>query len=243
MIRQQYQRVAEQVAQAAVKAGRDPSEVQLMAVSKTKPVELILEAMAGGAVLFGENRVQELSEKRPQFSTPQMQAFAGAPGFTPKASVEFHMIGHLQTNKAAKAVQHADMIQSVDSVRIAREISRACVAQEKTMPVLLEVNIGREAAKFGFLPEQVDEALGEIARLPGVFVRGLMTIPPFLDDKTQIRQFFSQMHKLFIDIRGKKMDNISMDMLSMGMSDDFEEAIAEGSTLVRVGSAIFGSRY
>ena len=226
MIRQQYQRVAEQVAQAAVKAGRDPGEVQLMAVSKTKPVELIREAMDAGAVLFGENRVQELAEKKPQL-----------PGCT------MHMIGHLQSNKAAKAVQFADMIQSVDSVRIAREISKACVAQGKDMPVLLEVNIGREEAKFGFLPEQVDEALGEIARLPGIFVRGLMTIPPFLDDKTRTRQFFSQMRQLFIDIRGKKMDNIVMDMLSMGMSDDFEEAVAEGSTLVRVGSAIFGSRY
>ena len=226
MIRQQYQRVAEQVAEAAIRAGRDPGEVRLMAVSKTKPVELIREAIAAGAALFGENRVQELSEKRPQLH-----------------NCEVHMIGHLQSNKAAKAVQHADMIQSVDSVRIAREISRACVGQGREMPVLLEVNIGREDAKFGFLPEQVSEALEEIAQMPGVFVRGLMTIPPFLDDKTRTRQFFSQMNQLFIDIRGKKMDNISMDMLSMGMSDDFEEAIAEGSTLVRVGSAIFGSRH
>ena len=214
------------MAEAATRAGRAPEEVQLMAVSKTKPIELIREAIDAGATLLGENRVQELSEKRPELT-----------GCT------VHMIGHLQTNKAAKAVQHADMIQSVDSMRIAKEISRACVAQGKGMPILLEVNIGREAAKFGFLPEQVSEAAAEIAQLPGIFVRGLMTIPPFLDEKTQTREFFSQMHKLFVDIRGKKMDNISMDTLSMGMSDDFEEAIAEGSTLVRVGSAIFGSRY
>jgi len=226
MIRQQYQRVVEQVAEAAIKAGRNPGEVQLMAVSKTKPVELIREAIATGATLLGENRVQELSEKRPQLQ-----------------NCEVHMIGHLQSNKTAKAVQFADMIQSVDSVRIAREISKACMAQGKNMPVLLEVNIGREDAKFGFLSEQVSDAIAEIAQLPGVLVRGLMTIPPFLDDKTRTRQFFSQMNQLFIDIRGKKMDNISMDTLSMGMSDDFEEAIAEGSTLVRVGSAIFGSRY
>ena len=233
MIRQQYQRVAEQVAEAAIRAGRAPEEVRLMAVSKTKPVELIREAIAAGATLLGENRVQELSEKRPQLP-PREAGVAGC---------EVHMIGHLQSNKAAKAVQFADMIQSVDSVRIAREISKACVSQGKDMPVLLEVNIGREDVKFGFLPEQVSEALEEIAGLPGIFVRGLMTIPPFLDDKTRTQQFFSQMMQLFIDIRGKKMDNISMDTLSMGMSDDFEEAIAEGSTLVRVGSAIFGSRY
>jgi len=225
--------VAEQVAEAAIRAGRAPEEVRLMAVSKTKPVELIREAIAAGATLLGENRVQELSEKRPQLP-PREAGVAGC---------EVHMIGHLQSNKAAKAVQFADMIQSVDSVRIAREISKACVSQGKDMPVLLEVNIGREDVKFGFLPEQVSEALEEIAGLPGIFVRGLMTIPPFLDDKTRTQQFFSQMMQLFIDIRGKKMDNISMDTLSMGMSDDFEEAIAEGSTLVRVGSAIFGSRY
>jgi len=228
MIRNQYQKVRDQLNEAAVKAGGKPEDVALMAVSKTVDVARIVQAIEAGAVLLGENRVQELSEKRPQLSTD---------------NVQMHMIGHLQSNKAAKAAQHADMIQSVDSVKIAREISKACTAQEKKMPVLLEVNIGCEAAKFGFLPEQLDEALSEIALLPGIFVRGLMTIPPFLDDKRQTAQFFSQMNQLFLDIRYKKMDNITMDVLSMGMSDDFELAVAEGSTLVRVGSAIFGSRY
>jgi len=214
--------VHEQVVEAAIKAGRKPEEVQLMTVTKTRELAQIREAMEAGAMLLGENRVQELAEKRPQLP-----------------NCEMHMIGHLQSNKVQKAVQHADMIQSVDSVRIAQEISKACVSQGKAMPVLLEVNIGRDEAKFGFLPEQVDEALAEIAKLPGILVHGLMTIPPFLDEKARTKQFFSQLYKLFIDIRGKKMDNICMDVLSMGMSDDFELAIAEGSTLVRVGSAIF----
>ena len=225
MIRQQYERVLEQIAAAAIKAGRDPSEVRLMAVSKTVDLTRIQEAIAAGATLLGENRVQELAEKRPVLH-----------------NCEVHLIGHLQSNKAARAVEHADMIQSVDSLKIAGEISKACVKQGKEMPILLQVNIGRDPAKFGILPEQLDDALNEIAAMPGIKTRGLMTIPPFIDEKTLIRKYFSQMRQLFIDIRGKKMDNISMEVLSLGMSDDFDLAVAEGSTLVRVGSAIFGSR-
>jgi len=230
--------VLEQIAGAAIKAGRAPEEVKLMAVSKTIEIARIQEAILAGATLLGENRVQELSEKRPQLPPRKICDFAG----TPVKNCEVHLIGHLQGNKASRAVEHADMIQSVDSIRIAGEISKACVKQGKEMPILIEVNIGRDPAKFGFMPEQVDEALGEIAALPGVNVRGLMTIPPFLDDKIKIREYFSQMRQLFIDIRGKKMDNITMEILSMGMSDDFDLAVAEGSTLVRVGTAIFSSR-
>jgi len=226
MIREQYQKVVEQVAQAAIKAGRDPNEVKLMTVSKTQPVAAIKEAIDAGAVLLGENRVQELSEKRPQLPLCEM-----------------HMIGHLQSNKVAKAVEHADMIQSVDSVKIAREISKVCIKLNKEMPVLLEINIGRDEAKFGFMREQVDEALAEIAGMPGIKIRGLMTIPPFFCGKVQTQEYFSQMKQLFIDIGRKKMDNICMDILSMGMSDDYDLAVAEGSTLVRVGTAIFGQRY
>ena len=219
--------------EAALRAGRGPNDVRLMAVTKTVGVPEILEAMEAGAALLGENRVQELAAKREQLPP-----------------VEMHLIGHLQSNKAAKAAVCADMIQSVDSVRIAREISDACGRLGKTMPILLEVNIGRDAAKFGFLPEQTEEALAEIALLPGILVRGLMTVPPICDTRTQTQKFFCQMYALWVDICAKKMDNIvkdklgapSMDVLSMGMSDDFELAIAEGSTLVRVGSAIFGGR-
>lgn len=211
-----------------------------MAVTKTVETPRILEAVAAGAALLGENRVQELERKRGELQ-----------GRLPEAGVpcEVHLIGHLQGNKAAKAVALADMIQSVDSVRVAREISAACQKQGKAMPVLLEVNIGRDEAKFGFLPEQAEEALGEIARLPGILVRGLMTVPPLDASPARTQNFFSKMRKLYVDIRAKKMDNSmggpdapALDILSMGMSQDFELAVAEGSTLVRVGSAIFGER-
>ncbi|MCL2106939.1 MAG: YggS family pyridoxal phosphate-dependent enzyme [Oscillospiraceae bacterium] len=230
MVRDNYLRVKAAVAEAALRAGRDPARVRLMAVTKTVEEGRILEAIGAGADLFGENRVQELERKR---------------GSLPLEGRELHLIGHLQTNKAAKAAACADMIQSVDSFRLASELSRVCVKMGKTQDILLEVNIGNEPAKFGFSPEQMDEELSKIAVLPGLRVRGLMTIPPFLENLSETAEFFSRMRKLFIDIRGKKMDNITMesfDCLSMGMSGDFEAAIAEGSTLVRVGSAIFGNR-
>jgi len=225
MMRERYERVLERVREAELRAGRTPGEVRLMAVTKTVGEPVVAEAIAAGVRLLGENKVQELARKREALDL---------------TGCEMHLIGHLQSNKAAKAAACADMVQSVDSLRIAREISSACVKQGREMPVLLEVNIGRDPAKFGFLPEETEAALAEIAGFPGISVRGLMTIPPFLQDGSQTRKFFSQMFRLFIDIRGKKMDNI--DILSMGMSGDFELAVAEGSNLVRVGSAIFGER-
>jgi len=231
-IAENYRRVLQQVEEAALRAGRDPKDVRLMAVTKTVDEALIQEAAAAGAVLLGENRVQELERKRPQFS-----------------ACEMHLIGHLQTNKAAKAAACADMIQSVDSVRLAAELERVCAKTGKVLPVLLEVNIGRDEAKFGFLPEQLEAALGEISAFSHILVRGLMTVPPYSENIHKTKNFFLQMQQLYIDIRGKKLDNISsgnaaagMDVLSMGMSGDYELAIAAGSTLVRVGSAIFGER-
>ncbi|MDR1927057.1 MAG: YggS family pyridoxal phosphate-dependent enzyme [Oscillospiraceae bacterium] len=226
-VRRQYARVREAVEEAAVKAGRPPGEIRLMAVTKTVDEALIREAIAAGASLLGENRVQELVRKRP---------------LLPLESCEMHLIGHLQSNKAAKAVECADMIEAVDSLRLARELSRCCEKQGKEMRVLLEVNIGSDAAKFGFAPAQTAQAAEEIAALPGIKVCGLMTVPPISDDQRQTAKFFSRMHQLFIDMRGKNVDNLSMDILSMGMSGDFPLAIAEGSTLVRIGSAIFGRR-
>ncbi|MCL1951540.1 MAG: YggS family pyridoxal phosphate-dependent enzyme [Oscillospiraceae bacterium] len=224
-LRDRYERVLERVREAELRTARAPGEVRLMAVTKTVGEPVIAEAIAAGASLLGENKVQELARKR---------------GALDLRGCELHLIGHLQSNKTARAVGCADMIQSVDSVRIAREISKECVKQGRELPVLLEVNIGRDPAKFGFLPEETQAALAEITAFPGILVRGLMTVPPFSGDMSQTRKFFSQMFRLFIDIRGKKMDNI--DILSMGMSGDFETAIAEGSNLVRVGSAIFGER-
>ena len=245
-LRDNYQRVLERVREAELHARRQPGEVRLMAVTKTVEEPVIAEAIEAGARLLGENRVQELARKRDALFHPNETAVS--PGSPDLADCELHLIGHLQSNKTARAVACADMIQSVDSVRIAREISNECVKQGKAMPVLLEVNIGRDPAKFGILPEATEEALAEIAAFPGISVRGLMTVPPFSREGSQIRKFFSQMYRLFIDIQGKKMDNISegagcaLDILSMGMSGDFELAIAEGSNLVRVGSAIFGER-
>lgn len=230
MLRDNLARVTERIHNAARRAGRSPDEIQLMAVTKTVDEAMIAQAIAAGVRLIGENKVQELAHKRDALNLE---------------GCEMHLIGHLQSNKAARAVACADMIQSVDSIRIAREISNACQKQGKTMPVLLEVNIGRDAAKFGFMPEETPEALAEIAEMQGIVPRGLMTVPPLTDDKIQTKKFFSQMYRLFLDIQGKKMDNISMytmEILSMGMSGDFELAIEEGATLVRVGSAIFGQR-
>jgi len=226
-LRDQYERVLERAREAEFDARGSTGEVRLMAVTKTVEESVIAEAIAAGARLLGENRVQELARKRDSLDL---------------TGCEMHLIGHLQSNKAARAVACADMIQSVDSIRIAREISGECVKQNRQMPVLLEVNIGRDPAKFGLLPEDTEAALAEIAAFPGISVCGLMTVPPFLMEESQTKKFFSQMYRLFLDIRGKKMDNIAMDVLSMGMSGDFELAIAEGSNLVRVGSAIFGDR-
>jgi len=235
-LRENYERVLERVREAELRAGRQPGEVRLMAVTKTIEEPVIAEAIAAGARLLGENKVQELVRKRSALFSEVPDETAVSLG----RNCELHLIGHLQSNKAAKAVACADMIQSVDSVRIAREISKECAKQGSQMPVLLEVNIGRDPAKFGFLPEDTQAALDEIAAFPGIIVRGLMTVPPFLQEDCQTRKFFSQMFRLFLDIRAKNRDNI--DILSMGMSGDYELAIAEGANLVRVGSAIFGER-
>ena len=230
-IAENYRRVSEQVAEAALRAGRSPGDIQLMAVTKTIDESAIKEAIKAGATLLGENRVQELERKRPNLPPCEM-----------------HLIGHLQTNKVAKAVAAVDMIQSVDSVRLAAEIERVCAKIGKVMPVLLEVNIGRDEAKFGFLPERLEAALDEIADFPHISIHGFMTIPPYSGNSHKNKNYFLQMRQLYLDIRAKKLDNIrrgsmsGLDVLSMGMSGDYELAIEAGSTLVRVGSAIFGER-
>ncbi|MDR2647814.1 MAG: YggS family pyridoxal phosphate-dependent enzyme [Oscillospiraceae bacterium] len=231
-VRAQYARVLEQVQTAAIRAGRHEDDVRLMAVSKTVDEPLMLAAMEAGATLFGENKVQELVRKRPQF---------------PAETCEIHLIGHLQSNKATKAVETADLIQSVDSLKLAKELSRVCAIKHCAIDVLLEVNIGRDAAKFGFMPEELPEAAAEISQLEGIVTRGLMCVPPFCVNSSQTAKFFLNMYHLFLDNSTKKMDNRCMgtlpwDILSMGMSGDYEAAVAEGATIVRVGTAIFGSR-
>ena len=225
-VEENWKAVSEAVREAAVRAGRSPDDVSLMAVTKTVNPVYINHAVSLGATLIGENKVQEFLGKKP--------ALCGA--------YEAHLIGHLQTNKVRQIVGEVDMIQSVDSVRLAREIGKYAEKKGIVCDILLEVNIGRDPDKFGILPDAVEETACDIAEIPGVRVCGLMTVPPFDSDLEKTRGFFSNMHQLFIDIAAKKIHNIVMHTLSMGMSGDYPQAIAEGATLVRVGSAIFGSR-
>lgn len=222
-----YKAVKERVQNAAVKAGRSESEVRLMAVTKTVESVYINRVLDLGADLIGENRVQEFLGKKDELHL---------------SGVEKHLIGHLQTNKVKQIVGEVDMIESVDSLHLAKEISRVSAAKGIVTNVLIEVNIGREESKSGVLEEQLEELLYQTARLDAVKIKGLMTIPPVCESEKEAADYFSAMHQAFIDIKGKNIDNVDMDILSMGMSGDFEAAVANGSNIVRVGSAIFGAR-
>ena len=225
-VTENYRRVKEKVAEAAIKAGRNPEEVRLMCVTKTIEPAYINPVLDDGADLIGENRVQEYLGKKEALHLD---------------GVETHLIGHLQTNKVKQIVGTVDMIESVDSLKLAKEISKESKKKDITTDILVEVNIGEEASKSGTHLDALEELLGSIAALEHIRIRGLMTIPPICDEN-EVRKYFSVMRKTFVDIRGKNLDNINMDILSMGMSGDYEAAIAEGSDLVRVGSAIFGAR-
>lgn len=222
--------IREQIESAANRAGRTASEVALMAVSKTLPPGRVLEAYAAGIRVFGENRVQEFSGK------------FDALGDLAKA--EWHMIGHLQTNKASKAAELFHAIDSVDSPKLARKLNEAARQLGKTLPVLIELNVGGEAAKTGMDPQspELEELLSAASQLQHVVIRGLMTVPPFTDDPQQARPFFRKLRELRDHLAKRKLPGVSMDILSMGMSHDFEVAIEEGSTCVRVGTGIFGAR-
>ena len=215
------------MAGAAKAAGRDPGEIQLCAATKMNDADAVRQAIAAGVDCCGENRVQELVLKSTQ------NAYAGAP---------VHFIGHLQTNKVRLVVGHVDLIQSVDSAHLLQAINAEAGKQSLIQNVLLEVNIGREASKGGFAPEEILPFLEHIDEFRNIRVRGLMAIPPISHHSGENRKFFQEMLQLSVDITGKKYDNVSMDCLSMGMSDDFEDAIACGSTMIRVGTAIFGAR-
>ncbi len=221
-----YKRIKENVNEAAVKAGRSTDDVRLMCVTKTIEAEYINPVLDLGADLIGENRVQEYLGKRDALHL---------------SGVERHLIGHLQTNKVKQIVGEVDMIESVDSVKLAKEISKQSVNKGVTTNVLVEVNVGKEDSKSGVFMESLEELLGEIAQMPAIKIKGLMTIPPICDEN-EVRKYFSAMHQSFVDIKAKKIDNIDMEILSMGMSGDYEAAVLEGSNIVRVGSAIFGAR-
>jgi pyridoxal phosphate enzyme (YggS family) len=222
--------VQERIASAALRAGRRPEEIALMAVSKTFPPEIIREAYNAGQRLFGENRVQEFADK------------AGALSDLPDA--EWHMIGHLQTNKAAKASELFTAVDSVDSLRLAEKLNTAAQAAGKRLPVLLEINVGGEAAKSGAAPDsdELEQLLVAVPGLQALQVRGLMTIPPFTEDPQQARPYFRRLRELRDQIAARHLPAVNLDVLSMGMSHDLEAAIEEGSTCVRLGTAIFGER-
>ena len=219
--------VRENIARAAEKAGRDLSEILLVAATKMNGAERVREAVAAGVDACGENRVQELVEKN------ALGAYAGAP---------LHFIGHLQKNKVNKLVGVCDLIQSVDSPELIAAIGRRAVLLGVTQNILLEVNIAGEAQKSGVAPEGIWQLLDLAAETAGISVQGLMTVPPICEKTEEIRGFFDRMYRLYVDIRAKKRDNVTMRFLSMGMSADYVEAIAAGANMVRVGSAIFGER-
>lgn len=221
-----YKSVEEKVIQSCKRAGRDPSEVTLIAVSKTKPISMIEELLPLGVRDFGENKVQELTEKA-EILSPE---------------IRWHMIGHLQRNKVKYVVDKACLIHSVDSLRLAEEISKEAGKKNRTASVLLEVNVAGEESKFGIAPEEALPLAKEIAGLPHIQIKGLMTIAPYTEDPENNRNFFRDLRKLSVDIAQENIDNVTMNVLSMGMTGDYEVAIEEGATHVRVGTGIFGER-
>lgn len=208
------------------RAGRKRDEVTLIAVSKTKPVSLLRDAYEAGARDFGENKVQELLDKIPQL--PQ--------------DIRWHMIGHLQRNKVKYIVDKVYLIHSVDSLRLAEEISKEAQKKQVTVRILVEVNIALEESKFGTTTQEALHLVEEIAALPGISIRGLMTIAPFVENGEENREYFRRLKELSVDIMSKSIDNVSMNILSMGMTGDYVVAIEEGATYVRVGTGIFGER-
>lgn len=226
-IRENVLRVQNEVAEAAIRAGRDPASVRVLAATKTNDSSHVQAAIGAGIRLCGENRVQELTEKLEQ------NAYDGA---------EIHFIGHLQRNKARQVVGRVGLVHSVASWDLAQILNRLAGEQGLRQDILLEVNIGGEASKSGLTVLETQELAGKMPELPNLRLRGLMTIPPVSESAGSNRRFFAKMYALAVDISGKKYDNVTMDCLSMGMSGDFADAIAEGATIVRLGSAIFGPR-
>ncbi|MCR4593708.1 MAG: YggS family pyridoxal phosphate-dependent enzyme [Clostridiales bacterium] len=219
--------INDKIAKAAIKSGRKREDIRFMAVTKTVDPVYINYAIDHGVNLIGESRVQELLRKKDELHLE---------------NVEKHLIGHLQTNKAGQIVGVADMIQSVDSVKIAREIAKQSIKKGIVTDVLLEINIGEEENKSGFSVSEFYENVHEISEIEGIKVQGLMTVPPICEKNTILCKFFENIYNIYVDIKGKKLDNINMQILSMGMSGDYEQAILCGSNLVRIGSAIFGPR-
>jgi len=226
-IEQNVAYIRSRIRAAAIDAGRDPKEILLCAATKMNDADAVRRAIRAGVDCCGENRVQELTQKLSE------DAYRGAP---------VHFIGHLQTNKVRQVVGKVDLIQSVDSLRLLSAIQAEAARQEIQQDILLEVNVGGEASKSGFAPEAIMEAVEAVAKSPNIRLRGLMTIPPVCQNSGDNDKFFQEMCRLRVDITAKKYDNVCADILSMGMSDDYVDAIRCGSTMIRVGTAIFGPR-
>ncbi len=225
-IAQNLKEIRERIDAACARSGRSPEDVTLIAVSKTKPLEDLLTAYKAGARDFGENKVQEILQKAPEM--PE--------------DARFHMIGHLQRNKVRQVLPHTVLIHSVDSLRLAEQIEQEAEKLSLTADILLEVNVAGEESKFGMSPEETPDMAEVISRLPHVHICGLMTIAPDVEDPEENREIFRKLYRLSVDIRDKNIDNVNMCVLSMGMTGDFEVAVEEGATMVRVGTGIFGSR-
>jgi pyridoxal phosphate enzyme (YggS family) len=225
-IRDNLESVRQRLARAALAAGRDPGEITLVAVTKTFPPETILEGIEAGITIIGENRVQEASRKFDVIGP----------------RVQWHLVGHLQSNKAKKAVEIFSLIHSIDSLETAREVGRRAMEAGKVQDILAEVNTSGEPQKYGVPPPQALDFIQTLSQVPGIRLMGLMTVGPLTEDSQAVRQAFRQLFRLFQEAKSLALKNAEMRYLSMGMSGDFELAIAEGSNLVRIGSAIFGSR-
>lgn len=226
MINENLEITKERVTRACERRGRHCSDVTLIAVTKTKPIEMLEEAYAAGSRDFGENKVQEILAKAPLLPS----------------DIRWHMIGHLQKNKVRQIIDKVVMIHSVDSVELAAQIDKEAAKKELSIDILIEVNVAGEQSKTGFHMNEVLEAVTQIACFPHINIRGFMTIAPFVDNSEENRDIFIKLYQLCVDIKSKNIDNIKVDVLSMGMTGDFEVAVEEGATMIRVGTGIFGTR-
>lgn len=227
MLKENLAAVEERIMEACKRAGRSRDEVTLIAVSKTKPVEMLREVYDAGAREFGENKPQELKDKYPQLPS----------------DIRWHMIGHLQRNKIKYVIERACLIHSVDSVSLAEAVNHEAQKRDLIMPVLIEVNMAKEDTKDGIMPEETESFIRQICSLPNIRIQGLMTIAPYTGNPEENRVYFADLRKLLVDINDKNIDNVHMRDLSMGMTGDYEVAIEEGATMVRVGTGIFGERF
>lgn len=226
MISENIRQVEDNIKSACKRAGRNENEVTLIAVSKTKPASMLKEAYDSGCRHFGENKVQELIDKYEVL---------------PK-DIKWHMIGHLQTNKVKYIVDKVYLIHSVDSLRLAEQINREALKRKISVSILIEVNIADEETKYGVKIEEAEAIITEISKLPAISIKGLMTVAPYVENSEENRQHFVKLRQLSVDIMNKNIDNVSMDILSMGMTGDYQVAVEEGASYVRVGTGIFGER-